>query len=228
MVSSREDDLNRAGFPWMRSIEERRSLLKEGWRDKLKLEEYAQEAYLTTIHETPQITRRNRGEAAKRRELFYLNILWFMTTLLDRKDRMSMGASLEVRVPFADHRLVEYVWNIPWEMKMTGNREKGILRKALEGLLPEEVLYRKKSPYPKTHNPVYTERVQVWLNDLLADRSSVLHEFFEKEKLKQIVESKGAAFKVPWFGQLMSGPQLLAHLAQIHVWFKDYGIELVD
>ena len=168
------------------------------------------------------------GIEAKRRELFYLNILWFMTTLLDRKDRMSMGASLEVRVPFADHRLVEYVWNIPWEMKMVGNREKGILRKALEGLLPTEVLYRKKSPYPKTHNPVYTERVQLWLKELLADQSSILHEFFEKEKLNDIVESKGAAFKVPWFGQLMSGPQLLAHLAQIHVWFKDYGIEIVE
>ena len=68
----------------------------------------------------------------------------------------------------------------------------------------------------------------MWLKELLTDRSSILHEFFEKEKLNEIVESKGAAFKVPWFGQLMSGPQLLAHLAQIHVWFKDYGIEIVD
>lgn len=223
----REDDLNRAGFPWMRSTEERVALLKQGWRDKLKLEDFAREAYITTIREVPTLPGET-GVEAKRRELFYLNILWFMTTLLDRKDRMSMGASLEVRVPFADHRLVEYVWNIPWDMKMTGNREKGILRKALEGLLPNEVLYRKKSPYPKTHNPVYTERVQAWLKDLLSDRSSVLHEFFDKEKLNEIVESKGAAFKVPWFGQLMSGPQLLAHLAQIHVWFKDYGIEIVE
>ncbi len=223
----REDDLNRPGFPWMRSTEERVSLLKQGWRDKLKLEEFAGEAYLTTIREVPTLPGES-GVEAKRRELFYLNIIWFMTTLLDRKDRMSMGASLEVRVPFADHRLVEYVWNIPWDMKMTGNREKGILRKALEGLLPDEVLYRKKSPYPKTHNPVYTERVQTWLKDVLSDRSSVLHEFFDKEKLHAIVESKGDAFKVPWFGQLMSGPQLLAHLAQIHVWFKDYGIEVVE
>lgn len=223
----REDDLNRGGFPWMRSTEERVSLLKQGWRDKLKLEEFAREAYLTTIREVPALPGES-GLEAKRRELFYLNIIWFMTTLLDRKDRMSMGASLEVRVPFADHRLVEYAWNIPWDMKMTGNREKGILRKALEGLLPNEVLYRKKSPYPKTHNPVYTERVQTWLKDLLSDRNSVLHEFFDREKLNAIVESKGAAFKVPWFGQLMSGPQLLAHLAQIHVWFKDYGIEVVE
>lgn len=223
----RPDDLNRPGFPWMRSTGERESLLKEGWRDKLGLEEYAKEAYLTTVRETPRLEGEN-GEDAKRRELFYVNLLWFMTTLLDRKDRMSMGASLEVRVPFADHRLVEYAWNIPWEMKMTGNREKGILRKALEGMLPDEVLYRKKSPYPKTHNPVYTDRVQTWLKDILTDKNSVLHEFFDQQKLADIVESKGAAFKVPWFGQLMSGPQLLAHLAQIDVWFKQYDIQIID
>ncbi|RFU62158.1 asparagine synthase (glutamine-hydrolyzing) [Peribacillus glennii] len=223
----REDDLNRNGFPWMRSTKARVSLLTENWKRKLKLEDYVQNKYAQTIAEVPRLDGET-GEAAKRRELFYLNILWFMTTLLDRKDRMSMGASLEVRVPFADHRLVEYVWNIPWEMKTVGNREKGILRKALEGLLPEEVLYRKKSPYPKTHNPAYTNKIQFWLNDILADRNSILHEFFNTEKLSEIVESKGAAFHVPWFGQLMSGPQLLAHLAQIHVWFKDYNIELIE
>ena len=94
-------------------------------------------------------------------------MIWFMTTLLERKDRMSMSASLEVRVPFADHRLVEYVWNIPWEMKMTGNREKGILRKAMEGLLPDEVLYRKKSPYPKTWNPNYLLAVKDMLSKIV-------------------------------------------------------------
>ncbi|PLT33837.1 asparagine synthase (glutamine-hydrolyzing) [Bacillus sp. V5-8f] len=223
----REDDLSRTGFPWMRSTSARVSLLTENWQTKLKLKEYVQEKYLQTVAEVPRLDGET-GEAAKRRELFYLNILWFMATLLDRKDRMSMGASLEVRVPFADHRLVEYVWNIPWEMKMTGNREKGILRKALEGLLPEEVLYRKKSPYPKTHNPAYTNRIQSWLKEILADRNSSLHEFFDRGKLNEIVESKGASFEIPWFGQLMTGPQLLAHLAQIHVWFKDYDIKLIE
>ncbi|MFE8700324.1 asparagine synthase (glutamine-hydrolyzing) [Cytobacillus sp. FJAT-54145] len=223
----RTDDLNRKGFPWMRSIHERQSLLKENWRNKLKLEEYMLQKYNETISETPKLEGES-VEEAKRRELFYLNMHWFMTTLLDRKDRMSMGASLEVRVPFADHRLVEYVWNIPWEMKMYGNKEKGILRKALEGILPNEVLYRKKSPYPKTHNPAYTKEVQSLLGELLSDKGSVLYEFFDKDKLNQIVESKGEAFKEPWFGQLMTGPQLLAHLAQIHIWFNDYNINIVE
>lgn len=223
----RPEDLKRAGFPWMRSIQERKNLLKESWQKKLKMDEYMMSKYRETVQETPRLDGENENEG-RRRELFYLNMVWFMTTLLDRKDRMSMGASLEVRVPFADHRLVEYVWNIPWDMKMYENREKGLLRKALEGLLPHDVLYRKKSPYPKTHNPTYVHEVKVLLNQILKNRDSVLYEFFKESKLKEIIETDGASFKEPWFGQLMTGPQLLAYLVQLHIWFEEYGIELID
>ncbi|MBM7586483.1 asparagine synthase (glutamine-hydrolyzing) [Bacillus pakistanensis] len=223
----REEDFHRHGFPWMRSTAERQGLLKQSWKQKLNLNEYVLSKYEETVKETPRMEGENEIEA-KRRQLFYLNLIWFMTTLLDRKDRMSMGASLEVRVPFADHRLVEYVWNIPWEMKMYKNREKGILRKALEGILPHEVLYRKKSPYPKTHHPLYTSLVKNWLNEIMEDPSSVLLELFDQKQLQDIVQSDGKAFQVPWYGQLMTGPQLLAHLAQIHVWFKDYNINIVE
>jgi asparagine synthase (glutamine-hydrolysing) len=223
----RPDDLARSGFPWMRSTEARIDLLKEDWKKKLQLDEYVQTRFHETIAEVPRLEGES-AEDAKRRELFYLNMIWFMTTLLDRKDRMSMGASLEVRVPFADHRLVEYVWNIPWEMKMYGNREKGILRKALEGILPEEVLYRKKSPYPKTYHPLYTKLVKNWVKELLHDRSSILYEFFDAKKLEELVETEGKSFQVPWFGQLMTGPQLLAYLGQVHVWFQTYGITIKE
>lgn len=223
----REDDLKREGFPWMRSTMARQKLLRSDWHDKLKINDYVMNKYAESVAETPILD----GESLidkKRRQLFYLNQIWFMTTLLDRKDRMSMGASLEVRVPFADHRLVEYAWNIPWEYKNYGNREKGLLRKALEGILPNEVLYRKKSPYPKTHNPQYTEAVTNWLKEILKDKNTVLYEFLNKNELHNLVESGGSSYKEPWFGQLMSGPQLLAHLAQIHIWFKDYNIQIVD
>ena len=223
----RKQDLERPGFPWMRSLAERQNLLKSHWQDKLKLNDYVMEKYNQAIAETPRLDGES-GEEAKRRELFYINMISFMTTLLDRKDRMSMGASLEVRVPFADHRLVEYVWNIPWEIKMYRGREKGILRKAFEGILPEEVLYRKKSPYPKTHNPAYTIAVQKQVENILQDKSSALHEFFNKEQLENIVKSGGNSFQEPWFGQLMTGPQLLAYLVQLHTWFKDYNINIVN
>ncbi|KGR89697.1 asparagine synthase [Ureibacillus massiliensis 4400831 = CIP 108448 = CCUG 49529] len=215
------------GFPWIRSSNERNTFLQEKWQQRLSIPDYVNSQYEFTANETPKLEGESL-EDAKRRELFYLNMNWFMSTLLERKDRMSMGASLEVRVPFADHRVVEYAWNIPWEMKRAGDQEKGILRKAMEGVLPEEVLYRKKNPYPKTYHPAYTDGVQKWLKELLQDKSSVLHELFDAKQLQDLVESKGASFKVPWFGQLMAGPQLLAYLAQIHVWFKHYNIQLIE
>ncbi|MDN5388247.1 MULTISPECIES: asparagine synthase (glutamine-hydrolyzing) [Bacillus] len=215
------------GFPWMRSMEERNGLLQDGWQKKLNLSEYVKAKYEETVKETP-LLEGETGAEKRRRELFYLNMLWFMTTLLDRKDRMSMGASLEVRVPFADHRLVEYVWNIPWDVKMHGNREKGIFRKALEGILPDEVLYRKKSPYPKTHHPAYTKAVIRWLESLLEQKDSALYVFLDKKKLERLIETEGASFQVPWYGQLMKGPQLIAHLGQIHTWFENYRIDIEE
>jgi asparagine synthase (glutamine-hydrolysing) len=215
------------GFPWIRSLESRIDLLHEKWSKKLKLKEYVYQRYKETLGETPRL----EGESdidARRRELFYLNMNWFMAQLLDRKDRMSMGASLEVRVPYADHRLVEYVWNIPWEMKMMGGQEKGILRKAMEGILPDDVLYRKKSPFPKTFQPEYTNAVKAWMHEIINDKDARLFEFLKKDKVEAILESEGKEFKDPWYGQLMKGPQLIAHLCQIDYWLRIYDINIVD
>lgn len=215
------------GFPWMRSLDARIDLLLPKWQEKLDLKTYVYERYKETIEETPRLDGESKQDA-RRRELFYLNMHWFMQQLLDRKDRMSMGASLEVRVPFADHHLVEYVWNIPWDMKMYDNREKGILRKALEGILPDEILYRKKSPYPKTFQPEYTQDVMQWMNEILADKDAPLFEFLSREKVEAIVRSEGKEFKEPWYGQLMKGPQLIAHLCQIDYWLRTYQVKVVE
>lgn len=223
----RKEDLERDGFPWIRSSDVRHRLLSSQWQEKLDLQDYMMQRYRETVQETPAFEG-DTQEEKQRRELFYLNQLWFMTTLLDRKDRMSMGASLEVRVPFSDHRLVEYVWNIPWEMKRYGDREKGILRKALEGLLPHDVLYRKKSPYPKTHHPAYTSGVVQWLNEILADNKAPLFQLFDREEVRKLVESEGNAIESPWFGQLMKGPQLLAHIGQIDYWLRTYDVHIEE
>ncbi|SDJ87672.1 asparagine synthase (glutamine-hydrolyzing) [Sediminibacillus albus] len=221
----REDDLARDGFPWIRSSEMRRSLLTDEWKEKLDLHGYMLHRYHQTINGTPEYDGDSPLER-QRRQMFYLNMHWFMPTLLDRKDRMSMGASFEARVPFSDHRLVEYVWNIPWEMKTYKGREKGILRKALEGLLPEEVLYRKKSPYPKTHNPIYTNAVVSWLKQILEDPEARLFEIFDRKQVEKLVKTEGKEIEAPWFGQLMTGPQLLAHLGQIDHWLRKYDIKI--
>ncbi|TWI57912.1 asparagine synthase (glutamine-hydrolyzing) [Halalkalibacter nanhaiisediminis] len=218
--------MNIDGFPWMRSIEERENLLNEKWKKKLNIKQYVYNRYKETIQETPRYEG-DSPEEARRREISYLNIVWFMTNLLDRKDRMSMGASLEVRVPFSDHRLVEYVWNIPWEMKQLDGREKGILRKSLEDLLPYDVLYRKKSPYPKTHHPNYTAAVQKGMQAVLSQKDAPIFEFINKKALSEIAETGGLPMGKPYFGQLMAGPQLLAHFIQMDYWLKEYDVKII-
>lgn len=191
----------------------------------LPIEEYVKQKYQDTLKEVPVLEGESIQEK-RMREMFYLNIKWFMITLLNRKDRMSMKNSLEVRVPFADHRIVEYAYNIPKQMKFYNNREKGLLREALKGLLPEKILLRKKSPYPKTYNPVYTNAVQRQLLTILNDQTAPLFQIVDKKIVKQIAETKGSSFKKPWYGQLMMGPQVMAYLIQINTWMKIYQVKI--
>lgn len=222
----KEELLKNDGFPWMQSESERHNLLLPKWQEKLKLKEYVKMRYEETLHEVPKLEGEDPVEA-RRREMFYLNMTWFMATLLERKDRMSMAKSLEVRVPFADHRIVEYAWNIPWQMKRLGEREKGLLRKALEGILPTDVLYRKKSPYPKTHHPKYTQLVKEMLKQILQKKNSPILQLIDKEKLKELLDSDESK-SFPWFGQLMTGPQLIAHLVQMNIWLDLYNVNFVE
>jgi len=210
-------------FPWARSVEERTRVLSPELVNQINPAEYVDRRYRETLAEVPVLPGEDPLEA-RRREMFYLNITWFMTTLLDRKDRMSMASGLEVRVPFCDHRLVEYVWNIPWKMKSCDQREKGILRRALRGVLPEEIITRRKSPYPKTHNPNYLSAVRNWLQDILNDSNSPLTQLINVETVKKMVQSPEGALKAPWFGQLMTDPQFFAYLIQMDLWLREYGV----
>lgn len=218
--------LNANTFPWARSVKERLSLLAPGILQDIDGEDYVHQRYLDTLAEIPKLDGEIKSEK-RRREMMYLNIVWFMATLLDRKDRMSMATGLEVRVPFCDHRIVEYLWNVPWEIKYIDQREKGLLRRAFKGILPDDVLYRKKSPYPKTHNPAYLKAVKQWLQSILNNATSPLLEIINRNRVQDILDSDGAAFGVPWFGQLMTGPQLFAYLIQVDLWMREYKVSLV-
>ncbi|AEI45014.1 asparagine synthase (glutamine-hydrolyzing) [Paenibacillus mucilaginosus] len=221
----REEALNADTFPWSLATPDRVNLLSKDFVDWVKPEQYVKERYRQALSEVPRLAGENQQQN-RMREMSYLNITRFMPTLLDRKDRMSMAVGLEVRVPFCDHRLVEYVWNIPWEIKTSGDREKGILRKALRGVLPEDVLTRKKSPYPKTHNPNYLAAVRSWVLEILDDSSSPLLQFIDVAKIRALAEDDGGKFDLPWFGQLMTGPQLFAYLAQVDTWLRQYKVAI--
>lgn len=210
-------------FPWSQRIDDRLKLFSHELLDAIRPKNYIAARYEEALDEVPRFQGDTKEEAGMR-ELFYLNLTRWMPTLLDRKDRMSMAAGLELRVPFCDHRLVEYAWNVPWEMKNYKNREKGLLRQALTGLLPEDVLWRKKSPYPKTHNPSYIEAVRGLTLAMLEDPDSPLLPLIRKADVQELALSIKKDTNLPWFGQLMNAPQLLAYLLQVNYWLKEYQV----
>lgn len=220
----RKDMFERNAFPWSYDINARTALLKPSLLEKLPLEEYSVQAYETTIKETPVLSGES-PEEKRRRELSYLNMKWFMATLLERMDRTSMYHGLEARVPFADHRIVEYVFNVPWSIKFMGNTEKGLLRNAARGLLPDSVLFRKKSPYPKTYHPVYEQLLKHEFARILNSNNEPILEFIDKERCMTFLNTP-MSYGKPWFGQLMAGPQLLAYFIQMNQWLKEYRISV--
>lgn len=221
-----EEALSGDTFPWIRMVRERAQLLDPSISQMIRPEEYVAGRYREALDEVPRLPGESSREA-RIRELFYLNITRFMPTLLDRKDRMSMAVGLEVRVPFCDHRLVEYVWNIPWWMKSYGLREKGILRRALDGLIPDDVLERRKSPYPKTHNPLYLAAVRDRVLQILDENTSPVIRLINTDAVRKTALSDGSAFSPAWFGQLMGGAQLFAYLIQMDTWLREYRVTIV-
>ncbi len=211
-----------ASFPWLNSTKERISLLHDSYKS-LPFEDYINQSYQTAISKVdylPEDTEEDRNA----RKHTILCIHWFMQTLIARQVYMGEAAGVTIRAPFANVKLLEYVYNIPWKMKFLNQEEKGILRKAFASELPESITHRKKNPFPKTHNPEYAQRISQLLQERFDDPNSPLHILFDDTKLKELIESKGESFKLPWYGQLMSGPQLLAYLYQIDQWIVRYHI----
>ena len=135
-----------------------------------------------------------------------------------------MYSGLEVRVPFCDYRIAEYLYSVPWEFKDYQGQEKGLLRTAMTGVLPQEVLWRKKSPYPKTFDPRYTELVSTRLKKLLENRQSPLFQLLDYTSAEEMLTMDAPW---PWYGQLMKGPQTIAYLLQIDFWLQYYQINFL-
>ena len=219
----REEILFEDTFPWSRSIDLRLRLLAPDVVQNGA--EFVREHYLSTCRRAEKLPSDSKKDA-RMREMFVLNLDWFMATLLDRKDRMSMYSGLEVRVPFCDHRIVEYAYNMPWEYKALDGREKGIVRKAFENDLPEEIVWRKKSPYPKTFHPVYTRLCAEYARHILEDNDSIAAQLFNHTAIEALMEQPESLIE-PWYGQLMRTPQIFAYIIQLDRWFKHYRVRLV-
>ena len=180
------------------------------------------ERYENTLRETDILPGLSEDEK-RLREMVRLNTDWFMETLLDRKDRMSMYSGLEVRVPFCDHRIAEYMYSVPWELKEMGGMEKGLLREAAAGLLPDAIRLRKKSPYPKTHDPGYRAVVSSMLSDIINDNDAPVYSLISRSALQALLDDE---FTEPWYGQLMTGPQTMAYMIQLNYWLDRYNVRI--
>lgn len=209
-------------FPWASNVNERCSFLKDEFilcdPQKLMKERISESLSCLCFDKSTS------EEEKEIKRLMKLNLDWFMQTLTDRADRMARVAGVEIRVPLCDLRIVEALYRIPWSMKYKDNTEKHLLRKAFETELPEEICWRKKSPYPKTHDPEYASLVKEEFMKMIEDENSPVLEILKKEKLIELIDSD---FQRPWFGQLMTGPQTMAYFIQMNEWLKEYDVEII-
>lgn len=211
------------GFPWSQNVAERASFLSDGLKQKLNPREFVNDLYTQTISQCDILPGTEKTER-RMKEMVNLNQRWFMQTLLDRKDRMSMYNGLEVRVPFCDYRIAEYMYSVPWSYKDYNQREKGLLRYAVRDLLPEKVINRKKSPYPKTYDPRYLELVSSQLRTVLDREDAPIYGIVRKSALESLLT---AEYTWPWYGQLMKVPQTIAFMLQINFWLDHYDVNIV-
>lgn len=219
-----EEDLKFNGFPWNRFSSVRRELFNDKIR-RFDFDSYIKERVSETLNMVDFLDSDSERDRIIRK-MTMLNIKWFMVTLLNRKDRMSMANSLEIRVPFADKDLVEFSYNLPYDFKFLNGREKGMLREVARRFLPNSIVDRKKSPYPKTQSKVYTDLVSYELSHILEDKSNPIFELIDVKNVKTLIETRGESYKKPWFGQLMRGPQLIAYLLQLNMWMKQYNVDV--
>lgn len=217
-----QDLWEKDSFPWSYDMDARTSLLDPEFTKEHHILEYAKDAYHTSLSRTPYLPEEN-AEEQRRREISWLTIQWFMATLGNRMDRTSMYSGLEARCPYADCDLLSYVFQIPWDMKCHNGQRKSLLIETGKQLLPEDVLLRKKSPYPKTYDKGYELLLSNRLRDVIQNPASPLLNIINKKAVEQFLESP-KDYGRPWYGQLMAGPQMIAYLLQVNYWMEKYQL----
>ncbi|EGC34394.1 hypothetical protein DICPUDRAFT_88339 [Dictyostelium purpureum] len=208
-------------FPWLEiAFAETHLYLKKDVLSKLNRTKFLQKNYKECIKSIPYL----KGESelqCKQRKLSYLFIKRFIPFALDRKDRLSMKSGFEVRVPFSDKELVEYVWNLPYNSKAIDNIEKGILRRALKGFLPEDALYRRKSGYPSICDNNYFFGLCDLMLKIIDDETAPIHKLFDTERVLNDIISRRDKIENNFREKV-----LLDYLIQFNAWLKEYNIIL--
>ncbi|MEU7618285.1 asparagine synthase (glutamine-hydrolyzing) [Micromonospora rifamycinica] len=204
-------------FPWLGDAPRVWQCLTSDVVKRIRPDEIERDHYTRLRAAVPRLPGEDPTEARVREALF-LSLQGPLSVLLERKDRLSMASGLEVRVPFCDHRLVQYVWNTPWSMKKADGREKSLLRMAVADLVPEEVLLRRKSAYPAMHDPGYDAQVLGAVNKLVVDETSPLYGYLDPERVRALIESGNRTMTH------VNAAHLVLPFLEIDTWMRAYGI----
>ncbi|MEV7012365.1 asparagine synthase (glutamine-hydrolyzing) [Streptosporangium sp. NPDC051022] len=207
----------RETFPWLGDAPRLADCLAPDLRRELRPAELEADRYATLRARVPRLPGDDRLNE-RMREVLFFSLHGPLSMLLDRKDRMSMAVGLEVRVPFCDHRLLEYVWNVPWSMKVADGREKSLLRMAVADLLPEEILMRPKSAYPAMHDPAHDNAVYGRVRALLDDPSSPLAGLLDRDRVLELAGGRERTMTHA------STAHLLIPFLEVDAWMREYRL----
>lgn len=210
-------------FPWLLntgSVFNGANVLDRDVREALALQEFEEQSYAEALSEVPRLEGESSADA-RMRELSHFNLTRFLQFMLERKDRMSMAVGLEVRVPFCDHRIVEYVFNVPWQMKTFDGREKSLLREASRPYLPASILDRQKSPYPATQDPVYERNLRAKVAAIIADGEHPAGRLFNKWHVGRLLARPMQPDR-----SLHHERADLERVLSIASWVEDYGVSI--
>jgi asparagine synthase (glutamine-hydrolysing) len=219
--------VNADTFPWLAMLDNsfrsdaanEANLLDPGLTKQLDLPAYRDASYRAALAEVPYLDGVT-GLERRMREVCYMHLTRFVQILLDRKDRMSMASGLEVRVPFCDHRLVEYVFNTPWAMKTFDGREKSLLRAAAADVLPESIVQRRKSPYPSTQDPTYERALRDTLAKLLAQENPPVAGLLNMDRARALVDAPVGSVSLDMFRRNIE------LVLQLNAWLQQYDLRL--
>ncbi|GAA1168866.1 asparagine synthase (glutamine-hydrolyzing) [Streptomyces hebeiensis] len=209
-------------FPWLVQYEryvDEAEVLRPELNTALDIPSFLRDSYATAVAGVERLGGESDFEY-RMRVISHLHLTRFVRILLDRKDRMSMAVGLEVRVPFCDHRLVEYVYNAPWSLKSFDGREKSLLREATADVLPKSVYDRVKSPYPTTQDPKYAIALQNHAKDLLARPAHPVFDLVDPAALRRLAERESPQVTT-------ASRRGLERALDLALWLEMYEPELV-
>ena len=113
---------------------------------------------------------------------------WLPDDLLVKADKMTMANSVELRVPFLDHKVLEFAASLPTEYKLKGLTTKYILKRALDGRVPEQVIKRKKAGFPVPLQSWFSGELKDFSRDVLLDSRTLARGYFRKTAIERLLQ----------------------------------------